>query len=164
MMLSLHFREKGAERAVEIAVLSLLLAMRANGSDVHAGICKKESSVILQHPDYRLHATAISTETFELLSMCAQFCLAETICSCFNYNSISKLCEIISKRYLNNESLQFKAGTGWGHYVLQSEKVRLCTGNSITYRCFSCMGSKLWNSLSAWSKRGSSLYNFQKTV
>ena len=78
--------------------------------------CRKDVLFKLSAVNSKLEAVLISTATQKNLHLCARMCLSKNTCKSFNYNAITKSCEILSQNKQEAGAEKLKVASGWKYY------------------------------------------------
>ena len=105
------------------ALLIVLFFVVPHSADTYIGNDKRKALFQQIKQNFRLEGSVIAKATFDLLSMCTQFCLREYNCRSFNYNPMSKMCEALFQNHLDVDSSKNTTEIGWHHYKREETDV-----------------------------------------
>ena len=95
-------------------ILTMMLVIKSH-------MCNRENCCRSTHfqllaENSRADAPSIWSEFAQVLSMCTQLCLAETLCTSFNYHSVTKMCQVLAYTHFSNNAKRLLPRPGWSFY------------------------------------------------
>ena len=102
-------------------VCILMLIVKSKGSELEA--CSRSTEFQLFTDNSRANGNKIMSTNAQALSLCAHVCLAQKLCTSFNYNSMAQDCEILSYNHISSETKKLVSSPGWSFYQMATAKV-----------------------------------------
>ena len=78
--------------------------------------CCRSSHFQLLAENSRADAPSISSEFTQVISMCAQLCLAQILCTSFNYHNVAKICQLLAYNHFDDKAEILIQSPGWSFY------------------------------------------------